>query len=322
MSNAAAPSMPIRIGVSMCLLGEKVRHDGGHKLDHYVTDTLAGFFECVPVCPEVEVGMGTPREAVRLVQVNDEVRMVGRKSGADHTEAMRSYARRRVEQIAGDGLSGYILKKDSPSCGLERVRLHDGHGRVTRSGRGLFAAALIERFGNLPIEEEGRLCDPRLRENWIERVFAYHRLQTLWATRWRVSNLVAFHTSHKLVLLAHSPRAYQQLGRLVAGSKTLSRGELRERYEHEFMAALTTLATRGRHTNVLQHMVGYFRDQLDDASRRELLGCIEDYRRSLVPLIVPITLVAHYVRRFDVEYLKGQMYLNPHPKELALRNHV
>jgi uncharacterized protein YbgA (DUF1722 family) len=166
------------------------------------------------------------------------------------------------------------------------------------------------------------LCDPRLRENWIERVFAYHRLQTLWATRWRVGDLVAFHTSHKLVLLAHSPQAFQQLGRLVAASKTLPRGELRECYEREFMAALTKLATRGRHTNVLQHMVGYFRDQLDDASRRELLGCIEDYRRSLVPLIVPITLVAHYVRRFDVEYLKGQVYLNPHPKELALRNHV
>jgi uncharacterized protein YbgA (DUF1722 family)/uncharacterized protein YbbK (DUF523 family) len=314
--------MPIRIGVSMCLLGEKVRHDGGHKRDQYLTHTLAEFFEWVPVCPEVEVGMGTPREAIHLVQLSGEVRLVGRQSGADHTDAMRSYARRRVEQLASQNLSGYILKKDSPSCGLDRVRLHHGHGRVTRSGRGLFAAALADRFGNLPIEEEGRLCDPRLRENWIERVFAYHRLQMLWATRWRVGDLVAFHTSHKLVLLAHSPQAFQQLGRLVAASKTLPRGELRECYEREFMAALTKLATRGRHTNVLQHMVGYFRDQLDDASRRELLGCIEDYRRSLVPLIVPITLVAHYVRRFDVEYLKGQVYLNPHPKELALRNHV
>jgi uncharacterized protein YbgA (DUF1722 family)/uncharacterized protein YbbK (DUF523 family) len=322
MNDATGRSTPIRIGVSMCLLGEKVRHDGGHKRDPYLTETLAEFFEWVPVCPEIEAGMGTPREAIQLAHLGGQVRLVGRKSRTDHTDAMRSYARLRVEQLAGQNLSGYILKKDSPSCGLDRVRLHHGPGRVTRSGRGLFAAALADRFANLPIEEEGRLRDPQLRENWIQRVFAYHRLQMLWATRWRVGDLVAFHTSHKLVLLAHSPQAFQQLGRLVAASKALPRGELRERYEREFMAALTKPATRGRHTNVLQHMVGYFRDQLDDVLRRELLDCIEDYRRSLVPLIVPITLITHHVRRVNVEYLKGQVYLNPHPKELALRNHV
>lgn len=322
MNDASKRDMPIRIGVSMCLLGEKVRHDGGHKRDDYLTDTLAGFFEWVPVCPEVELGMGTPREAIRLVQRNGEVRLLGRQSGADHTEAMRSFARRRVEQLASQNLSGYVLKKDSPSCGLERVRLHQEDGRVTRSGRGLFAVTLADRLGNLPIEEEGRLRDPRLRENWIERVFAYHRLQALWATDWRIGDLIAFHTSHKLVLLAHSPRAYQQLGRLLAGAKTLPRHRLRDRYEREFMAALKTLATRGRHANVLQHMAGYLRELLDDASRRELLGCVEDYRRGILPLIVPITLMAHHVRRFEVAYLRGQVYLNPHPKELALRNHV
>jgi uncharacterized protein YbgA (DUF1722 family)/uncharacterized protein YbbK (DUF523 family) len=315
-------SKAIRIGISQCLLGAKVRYDGGHKHDRFLTDTLGEFFEWVPVCPEVEVGMGTPREAIHLVQLNGQIRLVGRDTKVDHTDAMRNFSRQRVEELAGEKLSGFILKKDSPSCGLERVRVHHGPGRVTRSGRGLFAAALADRFGNLPIEEEGRLCDPRLRENWIERVFAYHRLQTLWATRWRLGDLVAFHTSHKLVLLAHSPTAYQQLGRLVAGAKSLPRAELRERYEREFMEALTKLATRGRHTNVLQHMVGYFSDKLDDASRRELLDCIHDYRGGLVPLIVPVTLVAHYVRLFDVAYLKGQVYLKPHPKELALRNHV
>jgi len=306
----------------MCLLGEKVRYDGGHKRDRFLTDTLGEFFEWVPVCPEVEIGMGTPREAIHLIQLGDDIRLVGRESETDHTIAMRTFARRRVEQLAGSGLCGYILKKDSPSCGLERVRVHHRHGRVTRSGRGLFAAALADRFGNLPIEDEGRLCDPRLRENWIERVFAYHRLQLLWATRWRIGDLVTFHTSHKLALLAHSPKAYQQLGRLVARARSLPRAELRERYEREFMAALAKLATRGRHTNVLRHMVGYFRNQLDDASRRELLGHIEDYRRGLVPLIAPVTLVAHHVRVLDVEYLKDQAYLTPHPKELALRNHV
>ncbi len=315
-------STPIRIGVSMCLLGERVRYDGGHKHDRFLSDTLGQFFEWVPVCPEVELGLGTPREAVHLIQRGDEIHLVGHQTGTDHTVAMQSYARRRVKQLARLRLSGYILKKDSPSCGVERVRVHHGHGRVTRAGRGLFAAALATRFGNLPIEEEGRLCDPRLRENWIERVFAYHRLQALWATPWRIGDVVAFHTAHKLLLLAHSPQAYQQLGRLVAESKTSPRVDLRDRYESGFMAALAKLATPGRHTNVLQHMVGYFHDRLDDSSRRELLGCIEDYRRTLVPLIVPITLVTHYVRRFDVEYLKGQVYLNPHPKELALRNHV
>ncbi len=315
-------SKPIRIGISQCLLGAKVRYDGGHKHDRFVTDTLGQFFEWVPVCPEVEVGMGTPREAIHLVQLSGEIRLVGRESKTDHTDAMRPYSQTRVEELAGENLSGYILKKDSPSCGLERVRVYHGPGRVTRSGRGLFAAALADRFGNLPIEEDGRLCDPRLRENWIERVFAYHRLQAMWATRWRLGDLVEFHTSHKLVLLAHSPKAYQQLGQLVAGAKSLPRAELRERYEREIMAALTKLATRGRHTNVLQHMVGYFSDKLDDASRRELLDCIEDYRGELVPLIVPVTLVAHYVRLFDVAYLKGQVYLKPHPKELSLRNHV
>ena len=322
MNDTTAQSRPIRIGISMCLLGARVRHDGGHKHDRFLTDTLGEFFDWVPVCPEVEVGMGTPREAMHLVQLSGEMHLVGRQSASDHTEAMQSYARRRVEHLASEHLSGYILKKDSPSCGLERVRVHHGHGRVTRSGRGLFAAALAERCGNLPIEEEGRLCDPRLRENWLERVFAYHRLQALWATRWRIGDLDAFHTSHKLVLLTHSPQAYQELGPLVAASKPLPRSELRERYEREFMAALTKLATRGRHTNVLQHMVGYCRKQLDDASRHELLGCIDDYRRSLVPLIVPMTLIAHYVRLFEVTYLQGQVYLNPHPKELALRNHV
>jgi uncharacterized protein YbgA (DUF1722 family)/uncharacterized protein YbbK (DUF523 family) len=316
---AAALSRPVRIGISTCLLGEKVRYDGGHKHDPFLTDTLGRFFQWVPVCPEVEVGMGTPREPIHLVQLRGEIRLAGIHSATDHTIAMREYAEQRVEQLADENLSGYILKKDSPSCGPERVRVHHERGRVTRSGRGLFAAALAERFPSLPIEDEGRLRDLRLRENWIERVFAYHRLQTLWASHWRLADLVEFHTGQKLVLLAHSPQAYRQLSRLVAGAKSLPRRELRARYEREFMGALTKLATSARHTEVLHHMVGYLRDDLDPASRRELLDCVEDYRGGLVPLVVPVTLIAHYARVFDVAYLKGQVYLTPHPKELALR---
>ena len=191
-----------------------------------------------------------------------------------------------------------------------------------RAGVGLFAAALLERFPLLPVEEEGRLSDPRLRENFIERVFAYRRVRSFLAGRWTVGGLVQFHTAHKLLLMAHSPEAYQRLGRLVAGAKAAGRRALHERYEREFMEALKVPATARRHVNVLQHMLGYFRDRLDDASRRELVDCIEEYRRGLVPLIVPLTLVRHHVRALDVEYLAGQMYPEPNPKELMLRNHV
>ena len=317
-----ADAAPIRIGISTCLLGEKVRHDGGHKLDRFLTDTLGPYVEWVPVCPEVEVGMRIPREAIRLVERGDDVRLVGSKTGTDHTRAMREFARRRAAQLEKLDLCGYVLKKDSPSCGMERVALHHDDGHTTRTGRGLFAEALLGRLPNLPIEEEGRLNDARLRENWIERVFAYRRLKSLWARRWKLGDLVAFHTSEKLMVLAHSPAAYTRLGRLVAGSKSLPRDELSARYEREFMAALAKLATSGRNVNVLQHMIGFFGEGLDAESRRELLGLVDDYRRGLVPLVVPLTLVAHHVRRLDVGYLRGQTYLNPHPRELMLRNHV
>ncbi len=313
---------PIRIGISACLLGEKVRFDGGHKHDRYLTQTLGKYFEWVPVCPEVELGLGTPRETMRLEQADDGVRMVMSKSGRDLTDSMREYAMTRVEQLAKENLGGYILKSDSPSCGLMRVRVYGSGGVPSRNGQGLFAKALSERLPHLPIEEEGRMCDLRLRENWIERVFAYRRLLLLWSSRWTLQSLVTFHTAHKLVILAHSPKAIQELGRLVAGAKDIPRPELRQRYHDEFMSTLGILATRGRHANVLQHMAGYFKKQLDEDSRRELSGLIDDYRRGEVPLVVPMTLIKHYVRRFNVTYLADQVYLNPHPKELALRNHV
>jgi len=317
----------IRIGVSSCLLGREVRFDGGHKRNEFIVDILGPFVEFVPVCPEVELGLGTPRETLRLISKDGQIRMVMAR-GEDHTDAMRAYSVKRVEALAREDLSGYILKKDSPSCGMERVRIYrqprrEGAEPVPeKSGRGLYAEALLERFPFLPVEEEGRLQDPRLRENFIERVFAWRRLRTLFAGRWTVGSLVAFHTAHKLAVLAHSPGAYRQLGQLVARAKTLGRPELSREYEAGFMKALRVIATPKKHANVLQHMVGYFRGALDTASRDELLTAIDDHRRGLVPLIVPITLVKHHVRRFGVEYLAGQVYLDPHPKELMLRNHV
>jgi uncharacterized protein YbgA (DUF1722 family)/uncharacterized protein YbbK (DUF523 family) len=320
MSEPVGP--PIRIGISSCLLGEKVRFDGGHKRDAFLVETFGCFVEWVPVCPEVEMGLGTPRETLRLVRIGGNTRMLMPKTGTDHTQAMNAFAERRVRDLGQEDLCGYILKKDSPSCGMERVRVFDAHGVPAKSGRGLFAEALLRHFPNLPVEEEGRLSDPHLRENFIERVFAYRRLKTLFAGRWKLGELVAFHTAHKLLLMAHSPRAYASLGRLVAGSKKKPIAELEAQYENEFMDALRELATTRRQANVLMHILGYFRDELDADTRQELLGVIEDYRCGLVPLIAPIIMIRHYARRLDVAYLRAQVYLEPHPKELMLRNHV
>jgi uncharacterized protein YbgA (DUF1722 family)/uncharacterized protein YbbK (DUF523 family) len=284
-------------------------------------DVLGPFVEFVPVCPEVELGLGTPRDTLRLIRSGSDLRMV-MAGGKDYTVPMRRYARRRVEALAGERLCGCLLKKDSPSCGMERVKVYDASGSPSRTGRGLFAEALLARFPHLPVEEEGRLSDPRLRENFIERVFAYERLQALLESAWTVGQVVRFHTAHKLVLLAHSPERYRVLGQLVARARSMGRAAFRDEYRAGFMTALSIVATPKKHANVLLHMVGHFRGRLDPASRDELLTAIDDYRRGLVPLVVPITLVRHHVRVLDVEYLAGQIYLEPHPKELMLRNHV
>jgi uncharacterized protein YbgA (DUF1722 family)/uncharacterized protein YbbK (DUF523 family) len=311
-----------RIGISACLLGDEVRFDGGHKRDPFLTETLTPHVEWVRVCPEVEVGMGTPREALRLVRAaGNDVRMLTTKTGVDHTDSMNAWAGRRVRELEREDLSGYVLKSKSPSCGMERVKVFAIKGGAERSGRGLFAEVLMRHFPCLPVEEEGRLCDPRLRENFIERVFAYQRLRRFFCGRWTPGGLVAFHTAHKMTLLSHSTAAYGALGRLVA-QQDRSRAALRDEYERGFMEALACLATPRRHTNVLMHMAGHLKKLLDGESKAELLACIEEYRLGLVPLVVPLTLLRHYVRRHNVSYLAGQTYLEPHPRELMLRNRV
>ena len=309
----------IRLGVSACLLGDQVRYDGGHKRDQFLTTVLGPQVEWVKVCPEVEIGMGTPREPIRLMNTDGTLRLVTVKTAVDHTHAMTTYAAKRTRELAGEDLCGYVLKKDSPSCGMTRVKVYDGKGPGRRNGVGLFAQALLERFPHLPVEEEGRLADQRLRENFLDRVFAYRELRDLFASRWTVGDLVRFHTAHKLTLLAHSTTAYTALGRLVAGAKQADRGELREAYVTGFMSAMTKLATPQRHTNVLQHMAGYFKKTLDAASRAELQASIEDFRLGRVPLIAPLTLLRHHVRVHRVEYLAGQRYLQPGPKGPGLQ---
>ena len=310
-----------RIGISSCLLGEEVRFDGGHKRDTFLTQILDCYVEWVRVCPEVEVGMGVPRETLRLVRVDGDTRMLTTRTGVDHTDSMRAWAKKRTAALAGMDLRGYVLKKDSPSCGMERVKVY-GDGGGARVGIGTYAEVLKARFPSLPIEEEGRLTDPVLRENFIERVFAYDRLRALFDGRWTQASLVAFHTAHKMALLAHSTTAYQELGRLVADATKISRRDLQRQYEELFMRTLARPATAKRHTNVLMHMAGHLKKILDDDCRKELLDCIDEYRRGLFPLVVPVTLLRHYVRLHRIEYLAGQTYLEPHPRELMLRNHV
>lgn len=312
----------IRVGVSACLLGQEVRYDGGHKRDRFVVDSLARFVTLVPVCPEVDIGLGVPRETIRLVEENGEVRLRGGTSGADHTKAMRGFGQRKVRELAGMELCGYILKSKSPSCGLFRLPVYREGQPPLRSGRGLFAEALVAGLPHLPVEEEGRLTDARLRENFIERVFAYARLRRAFRPRWRLGELVAFHAGEKYLLLAHQPAGYKALGKLVAEGKQLGRAELAEAYQRGFMEALAIPATVGRHVNVLQHMAGHVREHLDANGRQELARVIDEYQAGLVPLVVPITVVQFFARCFGIDYLLRQSYLGPHPKELMLRNHV
>ncbi len=314
----------IRLGISACLLGEPVRFDGGHKRDPFLVELLGPFVEWVRVCPEFESGMGAPRESMRLVQVDRDTRLVTNRTAVDLTETLRNFSTRRVRELEREQLSGFVLKKDSPSCGLDRVQVYGANNTTapTRSGRGLLAAALETHFPLLPVEEEGRLNDPRLRENFVERIFAYRRLMRLFAGRWTMGDVVRFHTAHKLTLMAHEPRSYQKLGRLVGEAKAMNRRQFQQQYSSEFMRALGAMATPRRHANVLHHMLGYFKKSLDADSRAELLSLIEEYAAGRVPLVVPLTLFAHHIRRHGVAYLADQVYLHPHPAELMLRNHV
>lgn len=322
MNNAHDPSYPIHVGISTCLLGERVRFDAGHKRDRYITDILGKYFQFIPVCPELEVGMGVPRESVRLVGDSNAPCMIGVKSGEDWTERMNTYSNERVQQLASYNLSGYILKSDSPSCGMERVRVYNEKGMPAKKGRGLFADVYIKHFPLVPVEEEGRLNDAGLRENFIVRVFCYHRFQYFRSRRFSRGDLVEFHTAHKYLLLAHSPKHYKELGRLVANAKLHKPQKLLDTYGQLFMEALKIKTTYKKNVNVLKHILGFLRDHLTADEKHDILNTISDYHNRLVPLVVPVTLLSHYIRKNNVEYIKNQIYLSPHPKELILRNHV
>lgn len=314
--------LPLRLGVSTCLLGENVRFDGGHARDRFVTDTLGQWFEYVPVCPEMEIGMGTPRPTVRLVEDDHGTRLVAPSTGEDFTDRMLAYAEDKIVELSRLDLDGYILKKASPSCGMERIRVYRNGIPARRNEPGLFAGKLMERWPALPVEEEGRLNDPVLRENFIERVFSRNRWRVLVRRGLSRKRLVQFHTAHKLLLRTHNEPAYQRLGKLVGSAGTIPDREIFAAYEDEFQRALRTTATKKKHANVLYHALGYLKQALEPVEKRELLTAIEDYRQGFLPLVVPLTLLRYNIQRHSVEYLAGQLYFDPHPKELMLRNHA
>jgi uncharacterized protein YbgA (DUF1722 family)/uncharacterized protein YbbK (DUF523 family) len=313
----------IKLGISSCLLGEKVRYDGGHKLDRFITDTLGKYVEFVPVCPEVECGLGIPREAMHLAASPEGPRLLTIRSQVDYTDRMLAWARKRVVELEQEDLCGFIFKSDSPSSGMERVKIYSGKGGgAAKTGVGLFAQEFMQHFPLLPVEEEGRLHDPGLRENFLERLFTMQRWRETLALGAKPGHLVDFHTRHKLLIMAHSPNHYGLLGKLVARVKETPLNEVYEQYQTLLMEALRLKSTVKKNVNVLLHVMGYFKKNLSTAEKEELLEIINNYRREYIPLIVPITLLNHFVRKYDQVYLKNQYYLDPHPLELKLRNHV
>ncbi len=313
----------IRLGISSCLLGAQVRYDGGHQLDRYLHDVLGEYVEYVPVCPEVEVGLPIPRDTLRLVENEEQqVRLVFSRSGEDITEQMEIWASARVKQLEQEQLDGFVFKSKSPSSGMERVKLYDRNGVPKKVGVGVFARHFMEHFPLLPVEEEGRLNDPRLRENFITAIFVLKRWRQLLAAGFSLGRLVEFHTRHKLLIMAHSQQHYRQMGKLVAAGREHSLADLRTLYLVELLTALRLKTTVKKHVNVLQHILGYFKRELQADEKQEMIELIENYRQGLVPLIVPLTLLNHYIRKYDQPYLQQQYYLNPHPKELKLLNQI
>ena len=312
----------ITLGISSCLLGNPVRYDGGHKLDHFLTDTLGQYVDWVPVCPEVECGLPVPREAMHLVGDPEDPRLITIRTGVDHTARMQRWAKKRTAELEEEGLCGFVFKSRSPSSGMRGVKIYNEAGAAYATGSGIFAHAFMKRFPLLPVEDEGRLHDPALRENFIERVFVYRQWQAYIKEDGSLNGLVAFHTDHKYLIMAHSQKHYAGLGKMVAGAKSYRRNELYANYLRMLMEGLKLPATPKKNANVLQHMAGYFKDKLSAEEKQEMQEVITSYHDGLVPLIVPVTLLRHYVRKYKESYLIRQVYLNPHPLELMLRNHV
>jgi uncharacterized protein YbgA (DUF1722 family)/uncharacterized protein YbbK (DUF523 family) len=310
----------IKLGISACLLGENVRYNGGHAHDHYLTKTLGQLVDYVPVCPEVECGLPVPRETMRLVGDPENPVLMTNKTKKDMTAQMKSWAQKRVRDLEKENLCGFIFKSKSPSSGLYRVKVYTEQGMPANQGSGIWARAFTEHFPLLPVEEEGRLHDPGLRENFIERIFVFKRWQEVLKKGKTRGNLVDFHTRHKLLLLSHNQKNYREMGKIVAFPKDMTPAEIYDKYTQMLHETMMLKTTRPKNVNVLIHIMGHFKKNLSSDEKQELLEIIDQYKKSYLPLIVPITLLNHYVRKYDISYLASQVYMNPHPIELGLRN--
>ncbi|MGR9114132.1 MAG: YbgA family protein [Gammaproteobacteria bacterium] len=310
----------IPVGISSCLLGQQVRYDGGHKSNDYIRQTLGEYFEFIPFCPEVESGMSIPRPPVQLRYTDRGIRCVGAKDHSiDVTDQLNTCSERQRHWL--QGLCGYILKKDSPSCGMARVKIYK-NDYADRVGTGLFAQFLKENFPLLPLEEEGRLGDPHLRENFIQRVYVLYRWQRLCAESVTPNHLTRFHSQHKLIAMSHDQNQAHELGRLAASADKTNIQRVMAQYSLNLMQSLKKIATRGNHVNVLQHIQGYLKKNLDADDKAELSETIERYRLGIVPLIVPITLLKHHFRKQPNPFIEQSYYMSPYPEELTVLNEI
>ncbi|CAM5191005.1 YbgA family protein [Alishewanella longhuensis] len=312
--------MAVKIGISACVLGDKVRFDGGHKASAFCTQQLQPLVQYIAVCPEQAIGMGVPRPAIRLQRdAQQHIKLVqSRDNNLDYTEQMLAFTSQVLPRFAE--LSGYIVCAKSPTCGMERVKLYDAEGNALgKVAIGIYTRQLMQTYPWLPIEEDGRLLDPALKENFISRVFACNDYQRTMHDGFTVGKLVAFHSRYKFLVMAHSPVAYRQLGKLVAEAKLFQPAELQLRYLNELMQAMRNIATRKQHANVLQHLQGFLKKLMDSPARQELTDLIDRYRVGRVPLLAPITLLQHYLRLYPNSYLQQQVYFNPYPEQLGLR---
>ncbi|MBW1996665.1 MAG: DUF523 and DUF1722 domain-containing protein [Deltaproteobacteria bacterium] len=312
----------IRVGISSCLLGNPVRYDGGHAHDPHLSNTWGQYMELVPVCPESEAGLGVPREPMRLVGNGRPPRLVTVNTGRDMTRKIEAWARKRVRELESEDLWGFIFKSNSPSCGMARVKEYTGKGSPAKRGVGLFARIFIEHYPLVPCEEETGLHDPASRENFIERVFTLGRWRRFLDQGKALIRLVEFHRRHKYLILSHSPRHYREMEGLINEGRSTRRSEVPGHYGELLMKALLLKATVRKHARVLQHMVGLLKRHMSSQEKEVLADVMKSYSQGLLPLIVPLTLVNHYVEKYDQPHLKEQVYLRPHPLELKLRNHA
>lgn len=312
----------MKIGVSSCLLGDQCRYDGSGSKDAFITNELKKYFELIGYCPEEPV-FGTPRDTIRLVEVNNEVRVHIGRNGEDVTDKLTISSQSFAKKAKVDELCGFILKSKSPTCGMERVKVYqETNAPSEKKGIGFFAKELKKIYPYLPMEEEGRLNDPWLKENFLMQVFAYSDLQSFLKKELQYKDLVQFHTNYKYLIFAKSEKSYKQLGRIVANHEKKPIDEILKIYELEFLKAISEKSTIKKTYNVLLHIVGYFKKLITKEEKEHLITACEEYKQGIIPLIAVTKLINLYVTRFDEKYLKTQKFLHPYPKELSLRSHI